>query len=235
VDPVSQAEKVCSFDCAYCQLGRTRHHTGQRGEFIPTPRFIEELEALPALELDYVTFSGTAEPTLASNLGEIIEEVKSRIPAPVAVLTNASLIWQPEVQAALARADKVVAKLDAPTEELLIAVNRPAEGITLQKILAGLKTFRQVYRGCLALQMMFFKTNQDQAEALARLAREITPDEIEVNTPLRPCAVKPLPPEAMAKIMTAFKGLEAVSVYEAERPEVKPIDMEQTLQRRPVL
>jgi len=235
VDMVSRAEKTCSFDCAYCQLGRTRHHTAERDEFVPIARLAAELDELPALDLDYVTFSGMAEPTLASNLGEAIDEVKRRIPAPVAVLTNSSLMWQPEVRAALARADKVVAKLDAPTEELLRAINRPVEGITLQKVLAGISALRDEYRGCLALQMMFFWANRDQAEALAQLAREIEPDEIEVNTPLRPCAVKPLPPDVLAEIMTAFKGLNAVSVYEAERPAVTPLDIEETLQRRPVL
>jgi wyosine [tRNA(Phe)-imidazoG37] synthetase (radical SAM superfamily) len=235
VDLVSQAAKTCSFDCAYCQLGRTRHHSAERREFVPVARLTGELEQLPALDLDYVTFSGTAEPTLASNLGEAIDEVKKRMQAPVAVLTNSSLMWRPEVRAALSRADKVVAKLDAPTESLLRAVNRPVQGITLEKILGGIKVFRAGYRGCLALQMMFFKANRDQAEALAQLAREIKPDEIEVNTPLRPCAVKPLPPHVLAKIMTAFREMNAVSVYEAERPSVKPLDIEETLQRRPVL
>jgi len=144
-------------------------------------------------------------------------------------------MWKPEVRAALSQADKVVAKLDAPTEELLRAVNRPVEGITLERILGGIKAFRKGYRGRLAMQMMFFQANQDQAEALAQLAREIEPDEVEVNTPLRPCAVKPLPPHVLAEIMTAFRGLNAVSVYEAERPAVRPLDMEETLHRRPVL
>lgn len=235
VDAVSRAEKTCSFDCAYCQLGHTLHHTAERREFVPLARLIEELDELPALDLDYVTFSGTAEPTLASNLSEAIAEVKRRLPAPVAVLTNSSLIWDPGVQEALSRADKVVAKLDAPTDELLKTISRPVRGITLERILAGISSFRERYQGCLALQMMFFARNRSQAEELAQLARQLSPDEIEVNTPLRPCAVGPLPPTDMADIMTAFRGLNAVSVYEAERPAVKPLDTEETLQRRPVL
>lgn len=235
IDLVSRAEKTCSFDCVYCQLGRTRHHTAERREFVSLARLIEEIEDLPALELDYVTFSGTAEPTLASNLGAAIEEVKRRIKVPVAVLTNSSLMSEPEVRAALSKADKVVAKLDAPTEKLFRAISRPVEGINLQQVLSGIKTFRAEYQNCLALQMMFIQNNQEQAEALAQLAREIEPDEVEVNTPLRPCAVKPLPPEALAQIMDSFKGMKAVSVYETERPAVRPLDLEETLQRRPVL
>jgi wyosine [tRNA(Phe)-imidazoG37] synthetase (radical SAM superfamily) len=235
VDVVSQPEKTCSFDCAYCQLGPTRRHTAERRQFVSIARLKRELDHLPPLELDYATFSGTAEPTLARNLGPAIDEVKRRIEVPVAVLTNSSLMWEPEVQAALSRADKVVAKLDAPTEEVLRIVNRPAKGITLEKILNGISTFRESYPGCLALQMMFFQANQNHAGALAQLAREMQPDEIEVNTPLRPCAVEPLPPDGLAEVMAAFEGLNAVSVYDAPRPVVRPLDVEETLRRRPVL
>jgi len=235
VDMVSQTEKTCSFDCAYCQLGRTRHQTSERREFVAIARLTEELAQLPPLELDYVTFSGTAEPTLAANLGEAIVAVKDRLSVPVAVLTNSSLMPDPQVRHELAEADQVVAKLDAPTEELLRRVNRPLPAITLDNILAALHSFRAECRGHLALQMMFYEANRYQAEALAALARELDPYEIEVNTPLRPCAVKPLAPEALAKVKQAFSGLPAVSVYEASRPTVQPLDMEETLQRRPVL
>jgi wyosine [tRNA(Phe)-imidazoG37] synthetase (radical SAM superfamily) len=235
VDMVSQAEKTCSFDCAYCQLGPTRWHTAERREFHSVARLVEELARLPLLELDYVTFSGTSEPTLAANLGEAIIAVKERLAVPVAVLTNSSLMPNPQVRRDLARADQVVAKLDAPTEELLQRVNRPAPGITLERIVRALHSFRNEYQGRLALQMMFYHANRDQAEALAALGRELEPDEIEINTPLRPCAVKPLPPQALAKIKQAFRGLPAMSVYEASRPSVQPINVAETLQRRPVL
>jgi len=233
VDMVSQADKTCSFDCAYCQLGRTEHHTATRDEFVSVSRLVKELAELPSLELDYVTFSGTAEPTLAANLGEAIAAVKERLPTPVAVLTNASLMDNEDVRLALSRADEVVAKLDAPTEELLVAVNRPVVGITLQRILHGLHAFREEYAGRFALQMMFYRANRGQGQALAALARELHPDEVELNTPLRPCAVDPLPPEALARIKQSFTGLPAVSVYEASRPTVRALDARETRRRRP--
>ncbi|MBN1458574.1 MAG: radical SAM protein [Armatimonadetes bacterium] len=233
VDMVSQAQKTCSFDCAYCQLGPTEHHTAIRREFVSMSRLVKELTELPALDLDYVTFSGTAEPTLAANLGEAISTVKEQLTVPVAVLTNSSFMDSADARLALARADKVVAKLDAPTEELLTTVNRPVAGITLERIVTGLRAFRQEYAGCFALQMMFYDANRGQAEALASLARELKPDEIELNTPLRPCAVKPLPPEALARIKQSFAGLPAVSVYEASRPAVRPLNVKETQRRRP--
>ncbi len=233
VDMVSQQAKTCSFDCAYCQLGPTRYHTAQRREFVSIARLKKELEELPPLELEYVTFSGTAEPTLAVNLREAITAVRGHLPVPVAVLSNSSLMSDPKVRADLALADAVVAKLDAPTEALFRRVNRPAPGITLARIVEALCLFRQEYHGRLALQMMFFDANESCAEALAGLARQVAPDEVQVNTPLRPCAVQPLSPEAIGRIQQAFGGLRVVSVYEARRPKVDPLDVQETAARRP--
>ena len=234
IDMVSRAEKTCSFDCAYCQLGPTRHHCAARREFVALDCLLQELEQLPRVELDYITFSGTAEPTLAANLGAAIEAVKQRLDVPVAVLTNSSLMDGPRVRRDLSQADQVVAKLDAPTEELLRRINRPVPGITLDAVLAGLHSFRSEYRGRFALQIMFYEANRDQAAALADLTREIDPDEVQVNTPLRPCAVRPLPPEELGAIVEAFAGLPVLSVYDAARPDVRPLDVEATRLRRPV-
>ena len=233
VDMVSQQAKTCSFDCVYCQLGPTRIRSTERREFVPLDRVIAELDALPQLEVDTVTFSGTAEPTLAANLGEAIRAVKERLCTPVAVLTNSSMMPDAQVRRELALADVVVAKLDAPTEALLQEVNRPAPGITLTRIVEALRLLRQEYHGRLALQMMFFDANENCAEALAALARELMPDEVQVNTPLRPCAVQPLSPEAIGQIHQAFGGLRVVSVYEARRPKVDPLDIQETAARRP--
>jgi hypothetical protein len=138
-----------------------------------------------------------------------------------------------QVRRELALADVVVAKLDAPMELLFQEVNRPTPGITLTRIVEALSLFRQEYHGRLALQMMFFDANESCAEALAALARELTPDEVQVNTPLRPCVVQPLPPEAIGRIQQAFGGLRIASVYEARRPKVDPLDVQETAARRP--
>jgi wyosine [tRNA(Phe)-imidazoG37] synthetase (radical SAM superfamily) len=235
VDMVSVIEKTCSFDCEYCQLGPTRQQTAERREFVPIAQLVREIEALPRVEIDYVTFSGTAEPTLAANLGDAIEAAKARLSAPIAVLTNSSLLTDAGVRRDLAGADRVVAKLDAATEEMLRRVNRPVRGITLDGILEGLHLFRSEYRGFFALQIMFYEANRNEAVALARLARELQPHQVEVNTPLRPCAVRPLQPADIAEIMGVFSDLLALSVYEAERPTVRPLDERETLQRRPGL
>lgn len=235
IDMVSRSEKTCSFDCTYCQLGGTRRHSAERREFVSIPQLTAELEQLPPIDVDHVTFSGTAEPTLAANLGEAIRLVRDRFSVPVAVLTNASLMSDSRVRRDLAQADEVIAKLDAPTQQLLEQINRPVREIALVDILAGLHSFRRDHRARLALQIMFCRANRRWASALAVLARAIEPDEVQINTPLRPCAVQPLSRDVLANITGLFSDLSVRSVYEAPRPAVQPLSMSETLARRVVL
>jgi len=235
VDLVSTDEKTCSFDCIYCQLGATVHHQSERQEFVPLAEVEEELRMLRGIEADYVTFSGMGEPTLASNLGEGIILVRRILGLPVAVLTNSSLIFRKDVQEELLEADLIVAKLDAADEATFQAVNRPVQGFHLDHILAGLKEFREIYRGKLALQMMFVEANKSHAADMARIAEMLSPDEVQINTPLRPCSVKPLPSEEIVAIKSEFKNVKRViSVYEAPgKPQTKPLNIIATKRRRP--
>jgi len=234
VDLIS-GEKICTFDCNYCQLGKTVRHIIKRGIFVPTSEIVKELESLPELEIDYITLSGCGEPTLAANLGEVISEIKKRFKAPVAVLTNSSLMHERQVRKELGLADLVVAKLDAPNEELFRIINRPTNGATLSLVVNGIKRFQEEYPGKLALQIMFVPQNKDHAADIAALAKEIKPVEVEVNTPLRPSPVKPLSPEELSKVKELFRPLKVYSVYDVERPETKPMDERETKKRRPVI
>jgi wyosine [tRNA(Phe)-imidazoG37] synthetase (radical SAM superfamily) len=196
---------------------------------------VSELDQVRDVPADYATFAGVGEPTLASNLGTAIEIVKSTLGLPVAVLTNSSLMPHEDVRQALARADVVVAKLDAPSEELFHRINRPvATRYSLDEIWQGIRRFRSEYGGKLALQMMFVKANKDYAPEMARMATELSPDEVQINTPLRPCRVAPLLPEEIAAIRQEFAGLaRVVTVYEATRVDVTPLNLRETLRRRP--
>ncbi len=234
VDLVSTKGKTCSFDCIYCQLGRTVHPLVRRREFEPMSHLAQELETVKNIVVDYVTFSGVAEPTLASNLGQAIELVKSVLGLPVAVLTNSSLMPREDVRHELGQADVVMAKVDAPNGELFRQINRPKIESTLDEILQAIRLFREEYRGKLVLQMMFVEANRGYAPEMARIAEELSPDEVQINTPLRPCAVKPLTSEQIAAIRQEFTSLKGVvTVYEALKPKVTPLNIEETLRRRP--
>ena len=234
IDLLSTEGKTCSFDCIYCQLGKTIHPLTERQQFVSLDRLAAELERVNGIAADYATFSGVGEPTLASNLGEAIELVKSVLRLPVAVLTNSSLMTRQDVRHELSLADVIVAKLDAPHEELFHQINRPVTGGTLDEIIRAIRLLRQEYKGKLALQMMFVEANKGCAIEMAGIAEQLSADEVQVNTPLRPCAVQPLAAEDISAIKRAFSGHRVVmTIYEAMRPEVVPIDPKETLRRRP--
>lgn len=234
IDLLSTKGKTCSFDCTYCQLGRTVNPLARRREFLPIDKVATALEQVRGVAADYATFSGMGEPTLASNLGQAIQLARSILRLPVAILTNSSLMPREDVRLELAQADVVVAKVDAPSEELFRQINRPYLRYTLNDILQAIKLFRMSYGGKLALQIMFIEKNKDSASEMARMAAELSPDEVQINTPLRPCGVKPLTPEEIASIGHEFGRLKrVVTVYEVPRPELTPLNLKETLRRRP--
>jgi wyosine [tRNA(Phe)-imidazoG37] synthetase (radical SAM superfamily) len=226
--------KTCSFDCTYCQLGRTARPLVERDQFVSLEALAAELEAARGVGADYVTFSGMGEPTLATNLGEAIRLAQRTLGLPVAVLTNSSLMTREDVREDLAYADVVVAKLDAPNQQLFERINRPIVDVSLQDIVDAISLFKAEYRGKLALQMMFVPANNALAGEMAALARRLAPDEVQINTPLRPSPVAPLAPKALASVRDEFRDLAGVHmVYDAATPEVVPLNEGETLRRRP--
>ncbi|OGX10708.1 MAG: hypothetical protein A2351_06170 [Omnitrophica bacterium RIFOXYB12_FULL_50_7] len=237
IDPISSCQKTCTFDCVYCQVGRTEVFSGQREVFVPTEALIHELRSLPDVPIDYITFAGNGEPTLAKNLGEMIRAVKMVRKEKIAVITNASLIHRKDVVEDLLLADLVEAKLDASSDVFLKAVNQSMAEIRWEDIVEGLKAFRKVYHGHLTLQVMFVASNKACAAAIAKIAHQIGPDEVEINTPLRACSVKPLSIEDMEEITAIFRRIcgariKVRSVYEAKREISRPFCQPSTERRR---
>jgi len=231
IDPLSTKSKVCNFDCVYCQLGRTVKFENTRKEFVSVEEIMKEVRSFPSEQIDYYTFSGRGEPTLAKNLGDMIKEIKQETQGKAAVITDSGLMDREDVRADLMLADVVLAKLDACDQESLQAVDIPAPGIQFQNIIEGIKLFKQRFKGKLALQMMFIEENKHQASSIAQVARDIGADEIQLNTPLRPSAISPLSEEEMLRIKRHFQGLPASTVYENERKKVPPLNDRDTIRR----
>lgn len=225
VDLICQEKgKVCSFDCVYCSLGKTTDLTTKRRVFVPTELVARDLKkAMGKVEADVVTFSGTGEPTLAQNLGEAIKVAREISGLPIAVLTNSSLMTREDVRRDLAQADIVIGQLDAPNEELFKRISRPHEKIVFEDVIEGMKKFREESKGKFALEVMFVPENKDFSKQIAAIARTIKPDEVQINTPLRPSSVNPLAQEELDEIKKAFEGMNVRSVYEAKIAEVKKV------------
>lgn len=232
VDPICSREKICPFDCVYCQLGRTKLMSSEIREYVKLERIRDDLKKCDKGKIDVITFSGTGEPTLNSRLGEMIMDAK-QYGFPVVVLTNSSLLGKKEVRKALSCADVVSAKLDAPDERLFQEINAPARGIHFDSVIEGLKKFREEFSGKLALQMMFIEANKKAAPEMAELARSLKPDEVQIDTPLRRSAVRPLSQQEIENIEKSFEGLPTISVYREKKPSTIPFDIHETEMRRP--
>lgn len=241
-------QKTCTFDCAYCECGRTTVLTLERREYVPTGRVIAELDdcLAKAPDIDYVTFAGSGEPTLHSGIGDIISFIKDRYPRyRVAVLTNGALFVDPDVRAALMRADLVVPSLDAVSEDIFRDINRPSPGITAGQVVAGLVAFSREFPGVIWLEVFIVPGKNDTDEELLRLrdaVAVIAPDRVQVNTLDQPgtdIRVRRASPRTLERARTIIGGnaevIGAASCEPATAPEMRDVaDMLlATLRRRP--
>ena len=183
--------KTCTYDCIYCQLGRTTCKTIQRQEWVPLEEVLAELKEKLISRPDYITLSGSGEPTLYFRLGELIGRIRSMTDIPLAVLTNGSLLWQEDVRQQLMDANLVIPSLDAGDASMFNAVNRPHTEIDFERMLDGLIEFRNVYRGEYWLEALLLDGHTailSETQKIAECVRRIRPDRVQLNTVTRPPA-----------------------------------------------
>ncbi|HWQ20076.1 MAG TPA: radical SAM protein [Methanotrichaceae archaeon] len=229
------AYKTCNLDCIYCELGGTACLTCRRGRFVPPERVIKEI-ASTEQGYDYLTFAGSGEPTLSSDLGQIIMSAKKTIDAPVAVITNSTLLDNEKVREEVSHADVVLPSLDAATPEVFERINRPGPGIKIEDIVSGLKKFRSEFGGEIWLEVMLVKgVNDDQAQRIAEAVESISPDRIQLNTVIRPPAepVLPLDQDEMEKMLEIFRGAEIIPDWDWQIPPRARTDLLGLLSHRP--
>jgi wyosine [tRNA(Phe)-imidazoG37] synthetase (radical SAM superfamily) len=193
--------KTCTLDCIYCQCGKTTKKTLERRSFFPINDVLSAVRAAvrpsPLASRpqppDFLTFSGEGEPTLNRDIGRIIRRLKREFAIPVAVITNSTLLTDPQVRRDLCAADLVVPSLDAADQRSFARVDRNHLDLVAADIIEGLKLFRRRYRGKIWLEIMLVKDVNDSVEhvvALRKAAWEIKPDRIQLNTVVRPPAEK---------------------------------------------
>jgi wyosine [tRNA(Phe)-imidazoG37] synthetase (radical SAM superfamily) len=193
IDPVPL--KRCNWNCIYCQLGRSIPLTNERREYFPPEDIIVEVEQALAShnpgEIDWVTFVGSGETTLHASIGWLIRQVKSLTHLPVAVITNGSLLYLPEMRLELSPADAVLPSLDAGNARLYRKINRPNPKVSFKRLIEGLVAFRKEYQGRLWVEVMLVRGLNDTEAALSEIAvslKSIQPDEVHVLQPTRPPA-----------------------------------------------
>lgn len=161
--------KVCTLNCIYCECGETTRLTCDRKEYIPAASVIEELEHYfkENRKPDYITFSGAGEPLLNSSIATVLEWIKKEIPdIPVAVLTNGTLLSNPEVRKDILKADLVIPSLDAASLDAFNNLDRPHDSINLNNYIQGLIDFRKEYKGEIWLEVFILPDyNNDEKKS----------------------------------------------------------------------
>jgi len=208
--------KTCTLDCVYCQLGPTPETTDRAGCFFEEQEILSQIQEAVSPSrgrIDYITFSGSGEPTLNAGLGSLIRKIKAMTDIPVAVLTNGTLLTRKEVRQALMEADLVVPSLDAATQEMFERVNRPHPSLKVRDIIQSLIRFRQEYQGRLWLEVMLVAGINDSPEHIRDLkeaAAAIHPDRVQLNTVARP------PAEGFARALTQERMEEIREIFGPE-------------------
>ncbi len=184
--------KTCSLDCVYCECGRTTHLTITPDAYVPLAAVKEELSTFLSTspDLDYITFSGSGEPTLHSGIGEMAEFIKTNFPAyRLALLTNGTLFGRKDVREKLLAIDVVIVSVDGAGDGAFQRINRPHPGLSLRDIEAGLVSFRKVFTNSLWVEVFLVPGCNTSLEELARIREMLTricPDKVQVNTLDRP-------------------------------------------------
>lgn len=163
--------KTCSYDCLYCQLAKTRFHTSERARFCQPEAVLAELREVldEVAPPEWITFSGTGEPTLHSDLGLIISELKKFSPAPICVITNSSLLYREDVRAELMLADRVLPTLSSVDSKTFTKIHRPTHDLRLDEILSGLRKFSEQFSGIIDIEIFVCPGLNDSPEEISGL------------------------------------------------------------------
>lgn len=230
--------KVCSYDCIYCQLGRTTNKTICRKEYISHDTVLREIEEYLSVEHpapDYITFSGSGEPTLNSEIGQIIRKTKQFTEIPVAVLTNGSLLIQSEVQEDLMTADVVLPSLDSATKKVFNVTNRPYQLLTISEVINGLISFRKSFLGEMWLEVLLCRGVNDDKEELKKIGeaiQKIRPHKVHLNTVARPSRSGLAYPLSLRQLEEARKILGKNTEVIGDSKKVFPFNNYQTIEQK---
>ncbi len=210
--------KTCTLDCVYCQLAKSSEKTIERKDYCDVGAVLDELKKRldRGLQADFITISGSGEPTLNAGLGRIIDGIKKIADIPVAILTNGTLLYRQDVRADCTKADVVLPSLDAGDELTFQKINRPHLKLSIEKLIAGLCAFRNEFAGQMWLEVFLlegFNTDTEQIGKIKGAIERIRPDRIQLNTATRPTA------EAGIKRLDT-KKLEAIAEELGEKCEV---------------
>jgi wyosine [tRNA(Phe)-imidazoG37] synthetase (radical SAM superfamily) len=207
--------KSCNFDCVYCQLGKTTNKTDEIKEYAKTEDVLAELKEFlcnrkeEISSLNYITLSGSGEPTLNIRIGELIPKIKEISSLPVAVITNSALLIDERVRQSLFNADLVIPSLDAAEQDVFNKINQPVGNLKIEDIIESLIKLRREFKGKIWLEVMLIRGINDKLGHIRKLkavVEKINPDKIQLNSPVRLSSESNILP-ASKKKLAQFKEI----------------------------
>lgn len=206
--------KTCSYNCIYCQLGSEENTITDLTNYYSVDEIIYELKEalLNNKNIDYITFTGSGEPTLYKDLKKLIYEIKQITDIPVCIITNGSLLYKQEMRSNLLLADLIIPSLDAGNEETFKLIDNPNKEIDFDKMVEGLIEFKKVFKGEYWLEIFLLKDindNEDELDDIIKIVKKIKPDRIQLITATRRVAnekAKALSDEELKKIKKYFNS-----------------------------
>ncbi|MCD4742690.1 MAG: radical SAM protein [Desulfobacteraceae bacterium] len=241
--------KTCSLDCVYCECGRTTNLTCERKEYVPVKDVLKELEHYfeNSRDPDYITFSGSGEPTLNTGIGKVIDFIKTRKKeVSIALLTNGTLFSKKGVRDDVINSDLIIPSLDAASTHGFRKINRPCSGLNIEEYIQGLCDLRNEFKGQIWLEVLIipgYNDGQEELELLKKSIKKIKPDKIQLNTLDRPGTIIDLVAvkKDNLKNISEFLGFDNVEIIAAFKDQNKDIPFRkdireailETIKRRP--
>ncbi|SDN41992.1 Wyosine [tRNA(Phe)-imidazoG37] synthetase, radical SAM superfamily [Desulfonauticus submarinus] len=185
-------EKICSFDCLYCEVGRTKNKTLARDVYVDPDLILNELEKwfkLLPIKPEVITFGGSGEPCLNITMGFLAREIKKRYDYPLAILTNSSLLENEVVLRELSLFDIILPSFDSAIEEEFVKINRPVKEIGVKNIEGGLLNLKQMFKGKIFLEILLLpniNASERNKQKLYEFVRKLQPDRVDITTLTRP-------------------------------------------------
>ena len=232
--------KSCNMNCIFCECGRTTGLTTERRRFKDPEEVKKEIKlALEEVTPDYITFSGSGEPTLSLDLGEIIEWIKKNTTVKVCVITNSLLLDDMKVVEELKNADLIIPTINSVDNLIFKKINRPSVNDNIDRVMKGIENLSRYYKGDTYLECFIIEGLNDSDEHTDRMAKFLKPlhfTKLQLNSLDREGAeswVKPASMETLEKVKERYihNGIENVEIIKKLQERKDKIEMDEELVR----
>lgn len=230
--------KSCNMNCVFCECGATRELKLKRESFKDIDEVKNEiLEAIKIVKPDYITFSGSGEPTLSKDLGKIIEWIKSNLEIKVCVITNSLLLEDNEVVKELEKADLIMPTLNSVDNLIFKKINRPSAQIDISQVMRGLENLSKKYKGKIYIESFIIEglnDSNEHTEKMVAFLKNINFTKLQLNTLDRPGTenwVQPASYETMQRIKNKYLelGISNVEIVKEMKELDKKIEVNEEL------